>query len=83
MSLAVWSSPTPVLSGIVTIADAVDAADASASLAAPMRVGRSETAGLLCCLCGVLVAAFIQIVAQPMLPTGPLNPPVISGYAAR
>jgi hypothetical protein len=83
MSVAVWTSPTLPVGGTLTIADAVEQADAGIADLGQRRVGRSEQAGLLACLAGVLLAAFIQIVAQPLLPTGPFNPPVTSGYAAR
>jgi hypothetical protein len=83
MSVVVWSSQAAHAVGGLTIADAVEQAGAGAPDLGKRRIGRSEQAGLLCCLAGVLIAAFVQIVAQPLLPTGPFNPPVTSGYAAR
>ena len=83
MSVAIWPSPARPVPGALTIADMVDLADATHVDLSGNHVCRGEQAGLLCCVAGILVAAFIQIMAQPLLPTGPLSPPVVSGYAAR
>lgn len=63
----------------LTVAAALARRDAPADT----RAGRTEQAGLACCLVALAIAALVHLVAAPMMPSDPLALPVSHGFAVR